>query len=204
MASTNTKSIPARSGGQARKHPFAELVDDVDGDTFMVGPLVYRVHHGQRQWYFALASTIGGEFWSIACLADHPGADRDKADQIRREAIDTIHKRRPSATIHQPTTEPDAARLCEQLWPSETTAKLRANVEAEYAERSADDCLFAEYPLVAPAELVDAINSGRGGLFHAVYRHEDWCPALKAGGVPACTCDPDVTYHRPPAAREVN
>ncbi len=41
---------------------------------------------------------------------------------------------------------------------------------------------------VSPEQLLAAISSGRGGVFHLVVLHDDECPQLCGG---KCKCEPD-------------
>jgi len=42
-------------------------------------------------------------------------------------------------------------------------------------------------------QLVDAINSGTGGVFKMTFAHDEGCPTLVSGRSGDCTCNPDIS-----------
>jgi hypothetical protein len=59
---------------------------------------------------------------------------------------------------------------------------------------SFDEKMRAEFDALPETEkrvlqqMIEGINSGRGGLFHVVVEHDQWCPKPRGG---TCCCRPN-------------
>ena len=100
------------------------LGDDLS-PHIVLGPIVWQpCDDGARFWYFVLATANAG-----LCEVDQIGSrDRAVAEDMRIAVAFAV---RPPVVIHDFDDELEAARVCEMLWPSPKTAKLRAEIEAE-------------------------------------------------------------------------
>ena len=92
----------------------------------VIGPVVWGPAGGRRRWYFTIASAEAGE-----ANFDQIGSDEPKLTETARASLLLPLAQSPPIVIHDCDDEVEMARLCETLWPSAKTQKLRLAVEAE-------------------------------------------------------------------------
>jgi hypothetical protein len=143
---------------QAKATVLDEFVFDIDRLSddrvvvVVVGPMLWPPRNNNDEgkcWYFTIAYKRPGEFYSMRIdtpdyappitIGDVPDAqacghvlllnfvsDRDQVIPALKAA---------KLTVHDIKDEIAQARLCERLWPSERTRRLRKAVETELAAR---------------------------------------------------------------------
>ncbi|NVO13522.1 MAG: hypothetical protein HXX10_05740 [Rhodoplanes sp.] len=116
------------------------LIASTDSPHLVVGPLVWRPSDGTRArvWHFDIFSSEAGH----GCRADivHVEADTEQeAVAARAEILGAFARSRPPLAVHDvKSSEIDAVRLSEELWPGEQISGLRAAVEADLAATAAE------------------------------------------------------------------
>jgi hypothetical protein len=92
----------------------------------VLGPVVWELNDDLRRWYF-IAITGNDKGARIDRLA---AATKPLCQDLRSAlAIALVHHR--PLVIHDMDDELEMMRLCEILWPSPKTTRIRARIEAE-------------------------------------------------------------------------
>jgi hypothetical protein len=93
----------------------------------VIGPVVWELVGDLRRWYFVVASADrkGARFDQLAC------PNETLAKEFRFAIYMTLLLQKPAIIIHDMDDELEMARLCETIWPSRKTTKIRADIEAE-------------------------------------------------------------------------
>jgi hypothetical protein len=92
----------------------------------VIGPIVWEAANRKRRWYFTIATAEAG-----VANFDQIGSDELKLTEAARASLLLPLVQSPPVVIHDCDDEVEMARLCEALWPSVKTQKLRLAVEAE-------------------------------------------------------------------------
>jgi hypothetical protein len=94
----------------------------------VIGPVVWEPKDDGRFWYFAVATGDGD-----GAHFDQLGSpERHLAEELRTALLLALIEER-SIVLHDLDDELQMVRLCEALWPSEKTSRVRAGIEAEQA-----------------------------------------------------------------------
>jgi hypothetical protein len=127
----------------------AEIERTSSDRVIVVGPMRWQPRDdGGKRWYFVTSYKRRGKFYSM--VTDTPDYEPpvtldDVPEMVRRAAdgsflINPVSAREKFRTqlttlrsfiVHDMDDEVAMARLCESLWPTERTKRLRAAVEAE-------------------------------------------------------------------------
>lgn len=97
----------------------------------VVGPIVWELYGDMRRWYFVAASADQKGFHTHQLAAQ----DESLCEQLRAAFVLALVEKRP-IVIHDMADELQMARMCETIWPSAKTSKIRAGIEAERAGTS--------------------------------------------------------------------
>lgn len=102
------------------------LYRSLNDDMLVIGPELWQPSDGEtaRQWYFIVAARRAGRFTLDQIIIPEPGY---------RAVVLAALIQGPAVIIHLMEDELDMAKLCEQLWPSARTRRLRPTIEKERA-----------------------------------------------------------------------
>jgi hypothetical protein len=99
-----------------------------------VGPLVWGINPTDgRHWYFVCASADADGEFHIDCLTIK-NDDREWAERTRSALLMELVTR-PPIVVNDFDDEVRLAAFCRDLWPSERTRKLYADIKADYDSR---------------------------------------------------------------------
>lgn len=111
------------------------FMDNASEPQIVIGPVLWQPSDGtvSRRWYLMIASSEKGRGFQLGEIA----VPDSEIGNIFRSTLFTAPVHRGPTIVHDCDDELHMARLCETLWPSERTRRLRANVEAKRLARAA-------------------------------------------------------------------
>jgi len=98
----------------------------------VIGPLVWQPKGDDRFWYFVIASGAGKR-----ARFDQIGSPHKELAEDCRLTLPLGVAQTPGILIHILDDELQMARLCEALWPSARTRRIRSAIQTERAAASA-------------------------------------------------------------------